>query len=51
MLMKVMGHTDARTPMRYQHPALDPVRHAIDQRNLPHNSSPLSCESNEEMRK
>lgn len=38
MVMKVMGHEDARTAMRYQHPALDPVREAIDQRNLRHNS-------------
>jgi integrase len=28
-LMKVMGHTDVRTAMRYQHPILDPVREAI----------------------
>ena len=26
MVMKVMGHTDVRTAMRYQHPILDPVR-------------------------
>jgi integrase len=38
MVMKVMGHTDARTAMQYQHPALDPIREAIDQRNLRHNS-------------
>lgn len=38
MVMKVMGHADARTAMHYQHPALDPVREAIDQRNLRHNS-------------
>jgi len=38
MVMKVMGHTDARTAMHYQHPALDPIRDAIDQRNLRHNS-------------
>jgi integrase len=38
MVMKVMGHTDARTAMHYQHPVLDPVREAIDQRNLRHNS-------------
>jgi integrase len=37
MVMKVMGHTDVRTAMRYQHPILDPVREAIDQRNLRHN--------------
>jgi hypothetical protein len=38
MVTKVMGHTDARTAMQYQHPALDPIREAIDQRNLRHNS-------------
>src|SRR5258708_6620797 len=32
----VMGHTDVRTAMRYQHPVLDSVREAIDQRNLHH---------------
>jgi len=37
MVMKVMGHTDARTAMQYQHPVLDPIREAIDQRNLRHN--------------
>ena len=36
MVMNVMGHTDVRTAMRYQHPALDSVREAIDQRNLRH---------------
>jgi integrase len=37
MVMRVMGHTDVRTSMRYQHPILDPVRKAIDQRNSRHN--------------
>jgi integrase len=37
MVMKVMGHTDVRTAMRYQHPILDPVRDAIDLRNSRHN--------------
>src|ERR1700675_3881535 len=37
MVMNVMGHTDVRTSMRYQHPSLDSVREAIDQRNLRHN--------------
>jgi integrase len=37
MVMNVMGHTDVRTSMRYQHPVLDSVREAIDQRNLRHN--------------
>jgi hypothetical protein len=32
MVMNVMGHSDVRTAMRYQHPVLDPVREAIDQR-------------------
>ncbi len=36
MVMKVMGHTDPRTAMHYQHPVLDAVREAIDQRNLRH---------------
>jgi len=36
MVMNVMGHSDVRTAMRYQHPGLDPVREAIDQRNLRH---------------
>jgi len=34
MVIKVMGHTDARTAMQYQHPVLDPIREAIDQRNV-----------------
>lgn len=37
MVMKVMGHADARTAMQYQHPVLDPIRTAIDQRNSRHN--------------
>jgi integrase len=36
MEMNVMGHTDVRTAMRYQHRVLDSVREAIDQRNLRH---------------
>lgn len=36
MVMNVMGHTDVRTAMRYQHPVLDSVREAIDQRTLRH---------------
>jgi integrase len=36
MVMNVMGHTDVRTAIRYQHQVLDPVREAIDQRNLRH---------------
>jgi len=38
MVMKVMGHTDVRTSMRYQHPVLDSIREAIDLRNSRHNS-------------
>jgi len=38
MVTKVMGHADPRTAMPYQHPALDPIREAVDQRNLRHNS-------------
>jgi len=38
MVMKGMGHTDARTAMQYQHPLLDPIREAIDQCNSRHNS-------------
>jgi hypothetical protein len=37
MVMKVMGHTDVRTAMRYQHPVLDSAREIIDQRNSRHN--------------
>jgi integrase len=36
MVINVMGQTDVRTAMRYQHPVLDSVREAIDQRNLRH---------------
>lgn len=32
-VMKSMGHTDMRTAMRYQHPKLDGIRDAINQRN------------------
>ena len=37
MVMKVMGPADAGTAMQYRHPALDPIRAAIDQRNSRHN--------------
>jgi hypothetical protein len=37
MVRKVMGHTDVRTAMRYQHPILHPAREIIDQRNSRHN--------------
>jgi hypothetical protein len=36
MVMNVMGHSYVRTAMRYQHPVLDPVRDAIDPKNLRH---------------
>jgi hypothetical protein len=29
-VMKVMGHKDVRTAMRYQHPELDIVRNALN---------------------
>jgi hypothetical protein len=32
MVMNVMGHWDVPIAVRYQHPVLDPVRDAIDQR-------------------
>jgi integrase len=51
MAMKVMGHTDARTAMQYQHPAWDPIREAIDQRNLRHNSRHSEFWCSEEQRK
>ncbi|HLJ88519.1 MAG TPA: tyrosine-type recombinase/integrase [Candidatus Angelobacter sp.] len=31
VVMKTMGHKDARTAMRYQHPKLDIVRYALNQ--------------------
>ena len=37
MIMQAMGQSDVRTAMRYQHPVLDPIRVAIDERNLRHN--------------
>ena len=48
LVMSSMGHGDVRTTMRYQHhDHLEPVRNAIDQRNLErHNSrhSPLQVQ-------
>ena len=38
LVMNAMGHSDVRTAMRYQHPALDSLREVIEQRNLLHNS-------------
>ena len=33
VLMRAMGHSDTKTAMVYQHPHLDQVRHAINERN------------------
>jgi integrase len=33
LLMKAMGHSDAKTAMVYQHPAMEAVRRAVDGRN------------------
>lgn len=47
VVMDSMGHSDVRTAMRYQHPELEQVRIAIDQRNAErHNSrhSPLTLQ-------
>jgi len=48
LVMNSMGHGDVRTTMKYQHhDHLEPVRNAIDQRNLVrHNSrhSPLAVQ-------
>jgi len=35
-LMKVLGHADAQTAMKYQHPGLEQIRKAIEERNLEH---------------
>jgi hypothetical protein len=40
MVMDFMGHTHFRTAKRCQHPVLDSVREAIDQRNLRHKPRP-----------
>lgn len=34
LIMKAMGHSDAKTTMLYQHPAIEAVRKAVDERNL-----------------
>jgi hypothetical protein len=49
--MNVMGHTDVRTAMRYQHPVLDSVREAIDQPNLRHNELRCSEERSQVLEK
>ena len=35
-LMKVLGHADAQTAMKYQHPGLEQIRKAIEERNREH---------------
>ncbi len=32
-LMKVLGHADAQTAMKYQHPGLEQIRKAVEERN------------------
>ncbi len=41
-LMKVLGHADAQTAMKYQHPGLEQIRKAIEDRNREHAAS-LAC--------
>jgi integrase len=35
-LMKTLGHADAQTAMRYQHPGLEQIRKAVEERNRGH---------------
>jgi site-specific recombinase XerD len=35
-VMKVLGHADAQTAMKYQHPGLEQIRKALEERNLEH---------------
>jgi len=35
-LMKTLGHADAQTTMRYQHPGLEQIRKAVEERNREH---------------
>jgi len=35
-LMKVLGHADAQTAMKYQHPGLEQIRKAVEERNCEH---------------
>lgn len=37
-LMKVMGHGSAQTAMKYQHPGLERIRKAVEERNREHNA-------------
>jgi len=34
LIMKAMGHSDAKTAMVYQHPAIETVRQVVDERNI-----------------
>lgn len=45
-LMKVLGHADAQTAMKYQHPGLEQIRKAVEERNREHAAlSACSAES------
>jgi len=35
-LMKLLGHSDAQTAMRYQHPGIEQIRKAVEERNREH---------------
>jgi len=35
-LMKLLGHSDAQTAMRYQHPGIEQIRRAVEERNREH---------------
>jgi integrase len=35
-LMKLLGHSDAQTAMRYQHPGIEQIRRAVEERNCEH---------------
>jgi integrase len=38
-LMKVLGHADAQTAMKYQHPGLEQIRKAVEERNREHSTA------------
>jgi integrase len=38
-VMKVLGHADAQTAMRYQHPGIEQIRKAVEARNREHAAS------------
>jgi len=42
-LMKVLGHADAQTAMKYQHPGLEQIRKAVEERNREHAALAASC--------